>query len=573
MACPDLDKSSELVVCKLCEEVEEASHHCDNCLANFCDRCAETHRKLATKGGCHRVEAGVCNYDMELELCPVDGQKMSFFCRTCRVRVCPECEMDGKGHVMHRVVSLTRLVGLEKEKLLEKLDDVTTKTETISHMPDDIKSMMTHIELKWLERKELVRQEFASLFETLTTQQQKLLADMEEEVNKSLEHLSQLHQDHDAVLSNTCQLSDECISAVQNLPRDQFMNSYPQFLESVKHLEQKVERMESAKDHMPTFLQVPFSLHKEKVHLHNCLQIKSFNLRNIKAREHHRFVPYNRLEEELSINSLLETRTSDELPPSSLLRYSVHIHCGSKQNKKPAWSSKKLLKAPDVVINGNHGHRLSPGNLYMVKIRPVINCSTHQGEQSVEGRLISIVIVTDSISQDALMAEPVMAAGDSQMTVPDTCGLLNTTFENPGEDHLSFTNHAAGASKCDNNSNNNNSNSRARLRNRAPRITGSRVSSRGQQVMDPFVSALPAFGGGARVPFGDGQYIPARVSYETMVPTAPEDTVTPVCIMSEGPYCVGFQSQKRYLADCSFEEARLMEDSSLKLSRMVLFDG
>ena len=36
------------------------------------------------------------------------------------------------------------------------------------------------LQLKWLERKELIRQEFTSLYETITTRQQQLLADMEE---------------------------------------------------------------------------------------------------------------------------------------------------------------------------------------------------------------------------------------------------------------------------------------------------------------------------------------------------------------------------------------------------------
>ena len=36
------------------------------------------------------------------------------------------------------------------------------------------------LQLKWLERKDLIRQEFTSLHETITARQQQLLADMEE---------------------------------------------------------------------------------------------------------------------------------------------------------------------------------------------------------------------------------------------------------------------------------------------------------------------------------------------------------------------------------------------------------
>ena len=47
--------------------------------------------------------------------------------------------------------------------------------------------------------------------------------------------------------------------------------------DSVKELESKVDKMDSAEDCMPGFLQLPFSLHKEKVHLDSCLQFKAFS--------------------------------------------------------------------------------------------------------------------------------------------------------------------------------------------------------------------------------------------------------------------------------------------------------
>ncbi|KAL8615844.1 hypothetical protein ACOMHN_048552 [Nucella lapillus] len=554
--------ASEFVVCELCGDAQQkADHHCDDCLANYCERCAESHRKLSTtKKGCHGVETGVCRYDLDnhlqLELCPVDGQKVSFYCRTCAVRVCPECELDKKNHVLHDVVLLTRLLGQEKEKLLDKLDDVTTKTETISYLPDEVKSMSNQIELKWLERKELIRQEFASLFETLTTQQQKLLADMEEEVQKSLDRLSQLKQNHDTVLSSTCQLSDECISAVQSLPRNQFLNTYPQFLESVKELKSKVEHMESAKDHMPAFLQVPFSLYKEKLHLHNCLQLSAFNVQGIKAWEHQRFVPYDRLKEELSLNTLLDTPTSSDLPPSSILRYNVDIYCGSKHSKKPVWSSKKPLRAVDCVINGNHGHRLFPGNLYMVKVRPVVTCFSHVGDQTVEGRVISIVIVTDTAVGSGFMTEP--AAGDSHMALPDTSGLLNYVHEHYPEDSLSCTNVAGVDIR---NSNNGNSRSRGPRRNKPGKLHTSMLEPLGAP---PFVRQ------GARGPSRDWHiFLPARACYRCAVPNAQADRAHPLPAGEPGG---ALMTQRRYLTDCCFEEARLMEDTSLQVSRVVLFD-
>lgn len=103
------------VLCEVCADFLEATSRCDECLINLCDRCAQSHEQdYLGRQRRHRIERGASTYDMEIELCPQDGQKMSFFCRSCLVRVCPECELNLKRHVMHTVVTLTEHVGKEK---------------------------------------------------------------------------------------------------------------------------------------------------------------------------------------------------------------------------------------------------------------------------------------------------------------------------------------------------------------------------------------------------------------------------------------------------------------------------
>ena len=58
------------------------------------------------------------------------------------------------------------------------------------------------------------------------------------------------------------------------------------------------------------------------------------------------------------------------------------------------WVSKKPLKPVDTVINGNSGFQLCPGSLYMVKLHPTITCATHQGDKSIDGKVVSIILVT-----------------------------------------------------------------------------------------------------------------------------------------------------------------------------------
>ena len=115
MACEHNQKTVlpvDSILCEVCTDLQEATSRCDECLINLCDRCAQSH--VETGKGRHHIERGVSDYDMGVELCPVDGQKTSFFCRSCSVRVCPECELSKKRHVMHSVVTLTDFVGKEK---------------------------------------------------------------------------------------------------------------------------------------------------------------------------------------------------------------------------------------------------------------------------------------------------------------------------------------------------------------------------------------------------------------------------------------------------------------------------
>ncbi|XP_070210192.1 uncharacterized protein [Littorina saxatilis] len=457
------------------------------------------------------------------------------------------------------------------EKLLDRLDDVTTKTETINYLPEDIKAMATQIELKWLERKELMRQEFASLLETITTQQQKLMADMEEEMKLSLQHLEKLQKAHEEVLSTTCQLSDDCISAVQSLPREEFLKSYPQFLESAKSLVNQVEKMSSPDDCMPAFLQLPFSLHKEKVHLHDSLQLGAFDCQRIRAIEYNRFIPQDRVKEEIAVNMLVNCPQPDDIPTSCTLHYTAAIFCGSRQIKrKPAWENKEPLIPTDVVLNGSHGFNLAPGSLYLVKIHPVITITTHQGDKTFDGKVVSIVIVTGA-GTDAVRRP--LAAGDGQVidTATDTSRLLGTKCNDfHGNTGALACFNTAWAGNQNNNSNRtmqtNNSISTWHNHNSVSNNMNSNLNnSTVPCLIRPGVEAVfqvPDFSEGILRPSEGGWNVSL---FETIKCVSDQDMLN-TGFDNDLEVCKGrMQCQKRYASICSFEEARLLEDTHLKI--------
>ena len=62
--------------------------------------------------------------------------------------------------------------------------------------------------------------------------------------------------------------------------------------------------------------------------------------------------------------------------------------------QKPVWVSRKALRSVDNVINGSQGFRLAAGSMYLLKFRPTITCTTHQGYRSVDGKAVTVVLVT-----------------------------------------------------------------------------------------------------------------------------------------------------------------------------------
>ncbi|XP_025093738.1 uncharacterized protein LOC112563700 isoform X3 [Pomacea canaliculata] len=358
--------AAEDMLCELCDFGNVASHHCDDCLVNLCDRCVDNvHRKL-NRNGEHSLSKGVARYVMEFELCPNDGEKLTTFCRDCNVRLCHECDITAKLHSLHNTVGLKNYVVQEKEKLLGQLDDLTSKTARLSYYTCDIQSTALNIELKWLQYKELIKQEFASLLETILDRQQELLARMEQEVQKSLQDLRDLEAHYEEILSQTCDLSDELITAVQNLSKTEFLQSHGAFKNSCDKLEGQIQRLQSAADVIPAFLAVPFSLHQEKVHLDSCLQFGAFaDSMEVKSRNSHQFIRPTKFTSFPAVQDLFITPSS--LPPSTVIKYYTEIYTGGSRKED---------------------------TMYLVKVTPELVCNTHKGHEKLKGRTVTAMLLT-----------------------------------------------------------------------------------------------------------------------------------------------------------------------------------
>lgn len=176
----------------------------------------------------------------------------------------------------------------EKEKLLEELDHMTSRTETVGCLPEHIHSTVLQIELGWQRWREEMRLEFTSLLDMITTRQHNLMTHLEQEVLQSLQALKTLREEYDSVIKESCQLTDDCIAAVQDLSNHDFLQARTQLLASCSQLESRVSIMTSPEDCIPVFFTQPFSLNEEKIHLSSCCktpEVLTIN-RGIKQKQH-----------------------------------------------------------------------------------------------------------------------------------------------------------------------------------------------------------------------------------------------------------------------------------------------
>ncbi|XP_003727172.2 uncharacterized protein LOC100889934 [Strongylocentrotus purpuratus] len=184
----NIDQDFSQLRCSSCDSVDAvATACCDECEGFLCDDCVLAHTKLRRLMKTHHVvpledlKSGKAKMKPKAKRCSIhDDEKLTFFCATCRIMVCPQCAVMQHQKPEHDCVELKtaqtkfdQLMGNLAAKCETKLKDTASQISQIAKTKHEVE-----LEIKTVEQ--IINSTAEQVIEAVNANRDKLLKEVAE---------------------------------------------------------------------------------------------------------------------------------------------------------------------------------------------------------------------------------------------------------------------------------------------------------------------------------------------------------------------------------------------------------